>query len=132
MSLEELKRKFILDDAEVKRNLESVVEEALQYCFVDKGGRVHVKDQNLPGKIRVQLALAARAIAGQLDSTFSPEMTVEEIGEAAGLPANQARARLSQLVDEHFAESASRGRYSANVHRVTRFFEGLKSHGGGR
>ena len=125
MDMEALRKKFIVDESELKKDLERVVNRAIQYCFVDESGRVHVKAMDKQGKVRAQLALAARAIANQLDGNISPDMSVEEVAACTGLPANQARARLSKLAGEHFAEPVARGKYRANVHRVSQLFDEL-------
>jgi hypothetical protein len=125
MNREDLKNKFILDDAAIKDSLEEVVNTALQYCVVDARGKVHLKDHNLPGKLRVKVALSAKTIANQLDESFSAEITVTDLSEATGLAENQARARASEAVDERFAESPARGTYRAKPFRVAQFLKEL-------
>ena len=126
MSLEDLRKQFIVDDATVKKDLESLVSRALAHALVDTKGRVHLRNQKLSGIVKVKLALSARTIASQLEASFKPTMTVEEVVEAAGLPPNQARARLSQAVEERFAETPERGAYRANPHRIAAFLDDLE------
>jgi Fic family protein len=125
MDREELKRKFILDDAAIKNNLEEVVNTALHYCAVDASGRVYLKQHDLAGKARVKVVLSAKTIANQLDDSFSAEITVADLSKSTGLAENQARARASEAVDEGFAESTARGSYRANPFRVAQFLKGL-------
>ena len=125
MDREELKRKFILDDAAIRDSLEEVVNIALQYCAVDTSGRVHLKQHDLSGKLRVKVVLAAKTIANQLDESLSAEITVADLSKATGLAENQARARASEAVDERFAEPTGRGAYRANPFRVAQFLKGL-------
>jgi hypothetical protein len=126
MDREELKRKFILDDAAIRDGLEEVVNTALQYCAVDPSGRVHLKRHDLAGKLRVKVVLSAKTIANQLDESFSAEITAADLSKATGLAENQARARASEAVDEGFAESPMRGSYRANPFRVAQFLKGLE------
>ncbi len=125
MDREELKRKFILDDAAIRDSLEEVVNTALQYCAVDSKGKVYLKEQDLPGKLRVKVVLSAKTIANQLDESLGAEITVADLSQATGLAENQARARASEAVDEGFAESPARGSYRANPFRVAQFLKGL-------
>jgi hypothetical protein len=125
MGADDLKRKFILDEAGLRENLEDVVNTALQYCVMDSSGRVHLKRQDLVGKIRVKIVLSAKAIANQLDASFSPELTVCELARATGLAENQARARAAEAMGEGFADSPARGSYRANPFRVAQFLKDL-------
>jgi hypothetical protein len=125
MDREDLKRKFILDDAAIRDSLEEVVNIALQYCAVDTKGNVHLKEHDLPGKLRVKVVLSAKTIASQLDESLRSEISVADLSKATGLAENQARARASEAVDEGFAESPTRGSYRANSFRIAQFLKGL-------
>lgn len=125
MVSEDLKRKFILDEAGLKETLEDVVNTALQYCAVDSSGKVHLKRHDFTGKIRVKIALSAKAIANQLDASFTPDLTVTDLARATGLAENQARARAADAVGEGFAEAPERGSYRANPFRVVQFLKDL-------
>ncbi len=125
MGTEDLKRKFILDDAGLREVLGEVVNTALRYCAVDSSGKVHLKTHDFTGKVRVKIALSAKAIANQLDSSFSPDLTVTDLARATGLAENQARARAAEAVNEGFAEAPGRGSYRANPFRVVQFLKGL-------
>jgi Fic family protein len=125
MDREELKRKFIQDDTALRESLEEVVNTALEYCSMDAHGRVHLKRHDLAGKLRIKVALSAKTIANQLDESFSAEISVADLSKATGLAENAVRARASEVVDEGFAESTSRGSYRANSFRVAQFLKGL-------
>jgi hypothetical protein len=122
---DDLRRKFILDEAGIRESLEDVVQTALQYCAVDSTGKVHLKQHDFPGKVRVKIALSAKAIASQLDSSFTPDLTVADLSQATGLAENQARARAADAVSEGFAEAPERGSYKANPFRVAQFLKEL-------
>jgi K+-transporting ATPase c subunit len=125
MELEELKKKFIVDDDVLKTRLEPVVTKALHHCVIDKTGQVHINNKALSSKQRVMLTMAARAVASQLDSNISPDVPITEIAKATGLPDNQIRARINDIVKEKFARSSQRGSYEANPHRVEAFLDSL-------
>lgn len=126
MSLEDLKKQFIVDEDSMRRDLEPLVRRAIKYCVVDTQGRIHLKDHSMAGKLKIKLALAAKAIAYQLDNTFKAEISLDELATVSGLPANQARARVAEVVEERFAESVGRGSYRANVYRLPRFMDELE------
>src|SRR5579884_3467277 len=104
MSLEEAKKRFIVDEKVANEQLEELIGVATAHCVVDTTGRVHLKNRQLSGKNKVKLILAARTLASQLDSSFSPETTVDELVAATGLPSNQIRARIAEVIEERFAE----------------------------
>jgi K+-transporting ATPase c subunit len=126
MELEELKRKFIVDDDVLRARLEPVVDKALHHCVIDKTGLVHITNKALSGKQRVMLTIAARAIASQLDPNISADVAITEIAKCTGLPDNQIRARINEVVKERFAHSPRRGSYVANAHKVEAFLDSLR------
>lgn len=123
MSLDELKRQFIVDDDVLKARLEPILSKALSYCRIDKNGQVHITDSRLSGKNQVKLALAARAIAALLDEGFSCDVTAAEIAKFTGLPANQVRARGNDAINDKFAQSPKAGVYRAIPHKIEGFLD---------
>lgn len=113
MDKEELRRKFILDEEELKTRLEMLVSKALQYCRVDNKGRIHFEKKALSGKDKIKLALAARAVASELDPNISSDITIGELAQSSGLPENQVRARCTEFVADNYAESPERGVFRA-------------------
>ncbi|HWY53333.1 MAG TPA: hypothetical protein VNZ03_02660 [Terriglobales bacterium] len=118
MSIEDLKKKFIVDDDVLKNRLEEMGAKALQLCMLDKKGNVHFNNSKLSPNEKLRLTLAARAIASQLDETISGEVSVAELATNSGMAENQVRARASDLVKEKSATSPKRGFYAAVPHKV--------------
>jgi hypothetical protein len=127
MNLEELKKKFIVDDDVLRARLQTIVSKALDHCQLDKHGHVLISNAKLSGRDKVKLTLAARAIAAQLDPKISPEVTGPEIGKYTGLPINQVRARAKEAVDDRFAESPQMGTYRAMPHKIEPFLDSISS-----
>jgi hypothetical protein len=125
MSIEELKKQFIVDEDVLKSRLEPVVAKALVHCRIDKDGRVEIKSTRLSGKDLVKLTLAARVIGAEMDPAISPEVSVAEITKSTGLPANQVRARGKDAIEDKFAQSPRSGTYRALPHKVEQFLDGL-------
>jgi hypothetical protein len=125
MSLDELKKQFLVDDEVGTGRLEQLLSKALPHCVVDKKGTVHLKSADLSGKEQVKLVLAGRLIASKLEAQVSGEVTVDQLAEYTGLPKNQAAARAKECLDEKFAERSVRGSYKARVHKLEQFLDGL-------
>lgn len=127
MTIEELKKQFIVDEDVLKARLEPIVAKALVHCLLDKNGQVLITDTNLSGKEQVKLALAARAIGSQMDPRISPDVSVAEISRFTGLPGNQVRARGKDAIEDKFAQSPKTGVYRALPHKVEAFLDGLNA-----
>lgn len=123
MSLEELKKQFIVDEDVLRARLEPIVSKALSHCRIDKNGQVLITDAKLSGKNQVKLALAARTIAAQLDSRISSEVTAVELAKFTGLPANQVRARGNDAINDKFARSPKAGVYQAIPYKIEPFLD---------
>lgn len=118
MSIEDLKKKFIVDDDLLKNRLETIVSKALKHCVIDQKGNVHFNDSTLRSRERMKLTLAARALAAQIDERISSDVTVDELVASTGLPRDQVRARAAELVRAKLARSPRAGVYAALPHRV--------------
>jgi predicted flavoprotein YhiN len=127
MTIEELKKQFIVDEDVLKARLEPIVAKALVHCRLDKNGQVLITDTGLSGKEQVKLALAARAIGSQMDSGISPDVSVAEISRFTGLPGNQVRARGKDAIEDRFAQSPKTGVYRALPHKVEAFLDSLNA-----
>ena len=125
MSIDELKKRFIVDEDLLKARLEALVAKVLVFCQIDKNGQVLISSQKLSGRDQVKLVLATRAIAAQLDSNFRDEVTVAEIEKYTGLPGNQVRARGKECIEEKFATTSRAGVYRAVPHKIEAFLDGL-------
>ena len=125
--LDTLKRRFIVDDDVIKARLEVLVTKALQHCVVDTRGRVHVNDTKLASRDKLKLALAARQLASQLETTIPSHMSVNDLMESTGLPRDQVRARMSEIIKERFAVASDSGVFSAVLHKIESFLDSLKS-----
>jgi hypothetical protein len=125
MKIDELKKGFFVDDDALKERLESIVAKASAHCKIGKKGQVLIINVGLSSRDQVVLVLVARTIASQLDSTVAADVTVSEIREYTGLPANHARARASDAIEAKFAQSTGRGVYRALPHKLEAFLDGL-------
>jgi hypothetical protein len=127
MSLDDVKKQFIVDDDAWKERLEQIVTKALGHCRIDKNGHVLIADSKLPGKDQIKLTLAARALAAQLDDQIVADVTVNELSKYTGLPANQVRARGKDAIKDKFAESPKGGVYRAIPRKIEAFLDSISA-----
>lgn len=127
MSLDELKKKFIVSDDILKSRIESLIEKALNHCAVTNTGLVHITDNALPARDKIKLVLVARALASQLDSQFSAEVSVPELVQSTGIEPKQLSARINEVVKERFASTTARGVYTANPHKIESYLDSLSA-----
>ena len=125
MSIEDLKKKFIVDDDVLKNRLEEIATKALQLCVLDKKGNVHFNNSKLGPREKLRLTLAARAIASQLDESVSSEVSVSELVANSGLPKDQVYARAAELVKEKSVTSPKKGFYRAVPHKVEALLDSI-------
>jgi len=118
MSIEELKKKFIVSDDALKSRLEAIATKALELCVLDTKGNVHFNNPKLTPREKLRLTLAARAIAAQLDESQKSDVSVAELAANSGLPENQVRARAAELTKDKFVSSPKKGFYAAVPHKV--------------
>lgn len=126
MDKELLRRKFILDEEEVKARLEELVHKALRHCRVDTIGRVHFEKKNLSGMDRVKIAISARGIASELDSNLSADMSIDELAQSTGLPESSVRARCTELAAQNFVESPQKGVFRVVFAKAETLLDSIK------
>lgn len=127
MSLDELKKKFIVSDDILKSRIESLIEKALGHCAVTRNGLVHITDNTLPARDKIKLVLVARALASQLDPQFSAEVSVSDLVKSTGIEPKQLSARINEVVKERFANTTTRGIYTANPHKIEPYLDSLSA-----
>ena len=126
MSIEDLKKKFIVDDDVLKNRLEEIATKALEHCVVDKKGNVHFNSSNLSAREKLSLILAARAIASQMDETIKSDVSMAELTLISGLPEKQITARIAELTKDKLVTSSKKGIYSAVPHKVEALLNSVK------
>jgi hypothetical protein len=123
---QELRKKFILDEEAATDRIETLVTEMCEWCAVDPKGRVIVKRQDLVSRDRVKLVLSARWLASELDQSISSGVSTLELETSTGLPRDQLRARISEIVRARFATPVSKGVYAASPMHVEAFARELR------
>src|SRR5437588_284378 len=123
--MESIKSMFIVEDGVQQEKLEVLATKALEFCVVGKNGIVHIKDDRLSAKNKIKLVLSARLLAAELDENINGEVSNDELAASTSLPANQVRARVTEVVNESFADATGRGTFKARAHKIEGFLDGL-------
>jgi hypothetical protein len=127
MGLDELRKQFIVDDDLLKTRIEPLVAKALQHCRIDKKGLVSITNSRMSAANQLRLILAARAIAAQLDESISADVSLADLEACTGLPANQIRARVNDIIKSKFAGAPVRGTYRAVPHKIESFLDSIET-----
>src|SRR5947207_13569183 len=96
--LEVLRRQLFVEEDVLTGRLEQSITRVRQLCTIDKKGNVQVADTVSGARNRIQVTLAARAIAARLESDISAKVSLEELANATGLAMNVLSARCGELV----------------------------------
>src|SRR3989344_3487924 len=101
MSLEDLKKSFIVDEGNFEDNqLEHLIGKINKICQIDKKGHVKFLNDSLGDKEKIKYVLIARFLANKLDSEISKSVTNEEFEKMLNKSKDQVRARLSDVRNE--------------------------------
>lgn len=127
---------FIEDEKKYKQeDISRLISKLKQYAkLVGKEGRVHIEDKSLSGTDRSKMLLIARYLGSEL-SKLKPELgikkdiasvTTKEFAEFLSIDEPNARARISQLVDEGFAKRPTKGSVQVEAFQIERFLDTFK------
>jgi len=127
---------FIEDEKKYKQeDIIRLISKLKQYAkLVGKEGRVHIEDKSLSGTDRSKVFLIARYLGSEL-SKLKPELgikrdialvTTQEFAEFLSKDEPNARARISQLVDEGFAKRPAKGSVQVEPFQIERFLGELE------
>lgn len=101
MSLEELKKSFIIDEENFEDSqMEILIGKINKICQIDKKGHVKFLRDNFGDKDKIKYILIARFLANKLDNEISKEVTNEELESMLNKSQEQVRARLSDIRNE--------------------------------
>lgn len=111
-NFEELKKSFIVNREEYqKEKLPDFISRALGFCTVDSEGGIHINNFSLTVRDKIVVALIARFLAHQLQSTIDSSMTGEEISTILDIDKAVTFARLKDLCDTKMVRRIEKGIY---------------------
>jgi len=132
--LEELKKKFILEEDAEKLNIEELITKISNFCQVDKIGFVQMNEMvrdKLPIKEKILLVLTARVLAKTLQEKLGEELTIsdivsgDELSKIVGVQKTVVAARAKDLKDERKIVTEKRGYYKVAPHYIEAFVRDL-------
>lgn len=131
--LEELRKKFIVEEKLDEKRISEYVERILRFGKVSIDGSVIIEKEDISTKDKVCLALVMRLLASRLEKGISADVHAREISQFLVIPENQVIARLADLAKskEKFAVRVDKGVYRANSLQIGRFLDYLESKYGG-
>jgi len=124
--MEELKKKFIVEERLEERILSKYVERILPFCKISRDGGIIIENSRIITLEKIKLSLAARFLANYLENNIPAEISIAEISSSLSIPKDQVAARLKELKDTKFALSVSKGVYRVNPLQIGRFLNEME------
>jgi len=125
--LEELRKKFIVEEKIDEKRILEYVERSLKFGKVSSDGGVIIEKGGMTTKDQVGLALVMRFLANRLEKEIPAEVNAEELSQFLGIQEDQVSARLVDLTKERFAIRVDKGIYRANPPQIGRFLDYLEN-----
>jgi hypothetical protein len=124
---DDIKKKFIVEESDIRQDTEKLIEKALNYGRVSKNGDIIIDKNKLSQDNTVRLALVLRFLAHSIDETISESIRPTELTKVLGERVESVGSRLSQLAKVGFAKKSSYGQYVVHHYKVEKFFDELDS-----
>jgi len=125
--MEELKKKFIVEEKLDEKRVTNYIERILPFCKISKDGMVIIETKDLKTLQQVKLALVARFLANYLDKNIPTGMSNGELSNSLNVPEDQIAARMKELRENKFATPVKRGLHQVNPLQIERFIVELES-----
>lgn len=124
--MEEIKKKFIVQQNLEQKRIVEYTERLLPFCTITENGEVLITKKELKTLEKVKVALIARYLANRLESKISNEVSPDELALYLDVPKDQINARLKDARDDKFANTSDKGLSSVNPLRIGSFLEELE------
>jgi len=125
----EILKKLVIEEKDVTKNLEKLVEEASKYFRIEKpSGRVIFQDfGSLSDKQRVAIVLLGKYFASRLKLIENPSLSISEISKEVGRPMTSLSGATKELVVKGYVEYLPGRKYRIAYHRIKDIFDDLLS-----
>jgi hypothetical protein len=124
--MNDLKKRFIVDDDLEKQKTESYVERLLPFCKVTKNGNIILDDKVTTSLDKVKTALVGRFLANKIEPSIPAEVTAEELSKNLDIPKDQIYARLKDLKKAKVAVNSQKGGYEAKPLEIGKVLDELE------
>lgn len=124
---DDLKSRFIVDEGHARQNTERLIEKALKYGRVSKGGDIIIDRARLSQDNTLKLGLVLRYLGHSIDETISESVRPSELTKVLGERIESVGSRLSLLAKNGFLKKSGYGQYIVQSYRVEKFLDELES-----
>jgi hypothetical protein len=124
--MEDIKKKFIVDENLEQKKIESYVNRLLPFCKITTKGAIQVEDKVSTALKRVKIALVGRFLANKLEPSIAAEMTAEELATCLSIPKDQIYARVKDLRKSNFLTKPDKNKYRVNPLVIGKFLDELE------
>jgi len=124
--MEELKKKFIVNDNLEEETIKNYVERLLPFCKLSSNGNILVDKKISTSLKRMKTALVGRFLANRLEPSIPAEMSGEELSTILNIPKDQIYARVKDLKKERFVVILEKKKYRVQSHEIDKFLSELE------
>jgi len=124
--MEELKKKFIVNDNLEEETIKNYVERLLPFCKLSSNGNILVDNKISTSLKRMKTALVGRFLANRLEPSIPAEMSGEELSTILNIPKDQIYARVKDLKKERFVVILEKKKYRVQSHEIDKFLSELE------
>ncbi|MFZ0184384.1 MAG: hypothetical protein WAL88_06065 [Nitrosotalea sp.] len=117
---EEILKKLLVDEKDILKDLENLVEKAKEIFVIEKSsGKIIFKNFNkLNDSQKVCALLAGKYFAKKSNIIKDYSLTVSEIGKEIGRPATALSGPLKQLLVKNYVQKMQDKKYEISYHRL--------------
>lgn len=121
----EILRKLVVEEEDVIKELEKLVEEASKYFLIEKpSGKIIFKDfGTLTNKQRIAIVLLGKYFAKKLKLIENDSLGISEIAKELGSPRTSLSGPIKELVKEGYVEYLPGRKYRIAYHRIKELFD---------
>jgi DNA-binding MarR family transcriptional regulator len=121
----EVLKKLIVEEKEVTKEMEKMVEEAAKFFRIEKpSGRIIFQNFGaLTDQQRVAIVLLGKYFANRLGLVENPILSISEISKEIGRPMTALSRPLKDLITKGFVEKLPGRKYRIAYHRIKEIFE---------
>ena len=124
--MEELKKKFIVNNNLEEEKIKDYVERLLPFCKLSPDGNILVDKRISTALKRMKVALVGRFLANRLEPSIPAEMNVEELSNILDIPKDQTYSRMKDLKKEKFVAILDKKKYRVQPLEISKFLAELE------
>jgi predicted transcriptional regulator len=123
----EILRKLVVDEKDVIKELEKLVEQSQKYFRIEStSGKIVFQDYgSLSDKQRIAVVLIGRYFASKLKLIEDPSLSISEIAKEIGRPMTTLSKYTRDLVDRGYVEYLPGKKYRIAYHRIKEIYNDI-------